>query len=44
MQHKSQPSPRINARLLQPILYGKRGFASKQYFMTQQGQALWVIA
>jgi hypothetical protein len=44
VQHKSQPSLLINARLLQPILIGKRGFAIKQYFMTQQGQALRVIA
>jgi hypothetical protein len=27
MQHKSQPSLLINARLLQPILIGIRGFA-----------------
>jgi hypothetical protein len=27
VQHKSQPSLLINARLLQPILIGKRGFA-----------------
>jgi hypothetical protein len=45
MQHKSQPSLLVNVSLLQPILFGNRGFAClpagiKQYFMTQQGQAL----
>ena len=33
VQHKSQPSLLISARLLQPILIGIRGFAYKQYLI-----------
>ena len=35
IQHKSQPSLWINARLLQPILSGNRGFA---WFATRNGE------